>query len=236
MIRQKLSRGTMMERFLSDILLSKLNKGNAKMKLSKKMIPLFWAAVICGCSSPAKVEVRPDPLILKGKDAKGQLEAIITDQDGKQLRDGYSVTWMCLDSKTVKVQQDGTAIAQSSGKALVDVEIVGTDIHGMGNVIVIIPSWIETSHEEVQLVTGGKKFSVWAEVRDDNGVQIKGYLPKWKVDDPKIISIEAMQDSQQMRAYLKLTSLAPGETYITATHEGLAADIHVTVINPPEPQ
>ncbi len=184
------------------------------------------------CSSPAKVEVRPDPLVLEGEGKKGKLEALIFDEDGKQLIGDHAVTWMCLDTKTIKVQQDGTVIARSSGKALVDVEIVGTDIHGLGNVEVKIPSWVETSHEEIHLVTGQAAVQAFAEVRDDNGVQIKGYLPTWKVDDSKIVSIEAMQDANQIRTFLKVTPLSPGETYLTASYKNLARDIRVTVKNP----
>jgi len=97
-----------------------------------------------GCSSPAKVEVRPDPLVLEGEGKRGKLEAFIFDEDGKQLIGDHAVTWMCLDAKTIKVQQDGN----------------------------------------------------------------------------------------QMRTYLKVTPLSPGETYLTATYKNLARDIRVTVKNP----
>jgi hypothetical protein len=190
---------------------------------------LLVLAAALGCSSPAKVEVRPNPLVLEGKDAKGQLKAVIFDENGKELDEGYSVTWMCLDSQTIKVQQDGTVTALSSGKALVDVEVVGTEIHGTGNIEVKIPSWVEVSGDELHLVQGQALATVWAEVRDDKGFPMKGYLPAWKVDDPKVVSIEAGQNADQSRSFLKVTPLAAGETYLTASYKDLAADIHVTV-------
>jgi hypothetical protein len=206
------------------------------MKLSNYVVLLtLWASF--ACSSPARIEVRPDPLILDGVGTKGQLEAFIFDEEGKQLNEGYAVTWMCLDTKTIKLYQDGTVIAQSSGRALVDVEIVGTEIHGLGNVEVKIPSWVETSHEELRLLKGQGNVRAWAEVRDDNGAQIKGYLPTWKVEDPKVLSIEAIKDTNQTRTLLKITALAPGETFLTASYKNFATDIRVTVFNPqPSPE
>ena len=198
------------------------------MKKSIYAFSLLLAAVL-GCSSPAKVEVRPNPLVLEGKDAKGQLKAVIFDENGKEITEGYSVTWMCLDSKTIKVQQDGSVVAVSSGKALVDVEIVGTEIHGTGTVEAKIPSWIEPSHEELSLVQGQQKVTVWAEVRDDKSFAMKGYLPTWKVDNDKIVSIETGQSASKSRAFLTVTPLAPGETYLTATYKELATDIRVMV-------
>jgi hypothetical protein len=195
---------------------------------------LFAAAAGLGCSSPARVEVRPDPLVLVGEGAKGQLEAVIFDEDGKQLTEGLTVTWMCLDGKTVKVQQDGLAIAQSSGKTLVDVEIVGTEIHGAGTIEVKIPAWVETSHEEIGMVLGQGDARVWGEVRDDKGFPLQGYLPEWKVDDPKVVSIQAMQDTEQTRTTVKITPLAAGETFVTASYKDFAKDIRVVVVTPEE--
>jgi hypothetical protein len=201
------------------------------MKKSTLGILLVLSGAV-GCSSPARVEVRPNPLVLEGKGAKGTLRAAIFDEDGKELTEGYAVTWLCLDEKTVKVHQDGTVEALSSGKTLVDVEIVGTEIHGVGNIEVRIPSFVEVSTEELHLVQGQGKADVWAEVRDDNAFPMKGYLPSWKVDDDKIVSIEVMQDATKTRSFLKITPRAPGETYVTASYKELATDIRVTVQTP----
>ena len=131
-------------------------------------------------------------------------------------------------------------MALSSGNSLVDAEIVGTEmpgmpgteIHGTGTVEVKIPSWVEVSHEELHLVQGQAKPTVWAEVRSDTGFPMKGYLPTWKVDNAKIVAIEPSQNADKSRAFLKLTPLAPGETYLTASHKDLAADILVVVAAP----
>jgi hypothetical protein len=203
-------------------------QGGYEMKQSVISILLTLAA-FCACSSPAKVEVRPNPLVLEGKDAKGKLEAVIFDENGKELTEGYSVTWMCLDAETVKVQQDGTVSPLSSGKALVDVEIVGTEVHGTGTVEVRIPSWVEVSHEELQLMAGQGRVTVWAEVRNDKSFAMPGYLPTWKADDTTIVSIEQSHDAKKSRAFLNVTPLAPGETYLTASYKELAADIRVVV-------
>jgi len=187
-----------------------------------------------GCSSPARVEVRPDPLVLVGEGATGKLEAVIFDEAGKQLTEGLPVTWMCLDGKTVKVQQDGSVTALASGKTLVDVEIVGTEIHGAGTIEVKIPAWVETSQEEIVMVLGRGDARAWGEVRDDKGFPMQGYLPEWKVDDPKVVSIQAMQDTEQTRTILKITPQAAGETFVTASYKDFAKDIHVVVVTPEE--
>ena len=189
-------------------------------------------AVLIGCSSPASVEVRPNPLVLDGKDAKGKLEAVIFDENGKQLTEGYDVTWLCVDPATAKVQQDGTVEPQKSGKTLVDVEIVGTEIHGSGAIEVIIPSYVEVSAESLDLVAGQPGPTVWADVRNDAGFPIQNYLPAWKVDNPAIVAIEQSNDPSKGRAFLELKPLAAGETYLTASYKELASDIRV-VVSPP---
>ena len=197
-------------------------------------ILVVWAALL-GCSSPAKVEVRPNPLVLEGKGAKGELKAVIFDEDGKELAKGYDVTWLCVDPSTAKVQQDGSVEAMTSGKTMVDVEIVGTEVHGEATIEVRIPSWVEISTDELALVQGQPAQTVWAETRNDKRFPMKGYLPTWKVDNPSILSIEPSQDAQGARAYLKVTPLAPGETYLTASYKDLAADIRVVVTPPGAP-
>lgn len=200
--------------------------------LKIKIAVLLATVGVVGCSSPARVEVKPDPLVLVGEGATGQLEAVIFDDGGKEMTDAPPVTWMCLDTKTVKVQQDGKVVAVSSGKTIVDVEIVGTEIHGAGNIEVVIPAWVETSVEELPVVLGQGEVKVWGEVRDDKGFPLKGYMPEWKVDDAKIVSIEAMQDTGGTRSIVKITPLAAGETFVTASYKDLARDVRVVVVTP----
>ncbi len=195
----------------------------------------IWAALM-GCSSPAKVEVRPNPLVLEGKGATGELKAVIFDENGKELTEGYDVTWLCVDPATAKVQQDGSVEAMASGKTLVDVEIVGTEIHGAATIEVRIPSWVEISAEELTLVQGQPGATLWAETRNDKGFPMKGYLPTWKVDNPSILSIEPSEDAAGARAFLKVTPLAPGETYLTASYKDLAGDVRVVVSAPDGPR
>jgi hypothetical protein len=193
------------------------------------------ALMVIGCTSPAKVEVRPNPLVLEGKDAKGKLEAVIFDEDGKQITEGYDVTWLCVDPETAKVQQNGEVVAKKSGKTLVDVEIVGTEIHGSGAIEVKIASWVEVSVEALSLKAGQPDATVWAEVRADTGFPIKDYLATWKVDNPAILSIEQSDDLAKGRAFLTLKPLAAGETYVTASYKDLASDIRVVVTLPSSP-
>lgn len=183
------------------------------------------------CSSPASVEVKPDPLVLEGVGATGKLEPIILDESGKQITEGYAVAWLGLDSKVAKVHQDGRVEAQSTGKILVDLEVIGTEVRGIGNVEVKIAGSVIASHEELGLVAGQSPVMVSAEVRSDVDTLIVGYLPNWKVDDPAVVKLEQLPGSDEPRTWARLTPLKPGETYATASYGELAADIRIVVVD-----
>lgn len=195
---------------------------------------LLALGAVTGCSSPASVEVRPDPLVLEGAGATGKLEPIILDESGKQLTEGYSIAWLGTDPKVAKVHQDGRVEALSTGKILVDVEVIGTEVRGMGNVVVKIPGSVVASHEELGLVAGQSPVMVSAEVRSDADTLIEGYLPNWKVDDQAVVKLEQLPGSGEPRTWARLTPLKPGETYATASYKDLAADVRIVVVaNPP---
>lgn len=198
---------------------------------------LLTTGLACACSSPASVEVSPDPLVLEGVGAEGQFQTRILDEDGAPIASGYDVVWLGLDSKVAKVQQDGRVQAQSTGKILVDVEVVGTEVHGVGHVEVRIPGSVVASHDELALPVGGPSTTVWAELRSDVDMVIEGWVPTWKVDDQSVVKLEAPPPGEgATRAFAKLTPLKAGETYATATYKDLAADIRVVVVEPTPPE
>jgi hypothetical protein len=205
-------------------------------RIALLLLVALGAAV--GCSSPATVEVRPDPLVLEGVGATGQLEPIILDESGKQITEGYAVAWLGTDRKVAKVHQDGRVEAQSTGKILVDLEVIGTEVRGMGNVVVKIPGSVVASHDELILVAGQGPVMVMAEVRSDIDTLIEGYVPTWKVDDSTVVRLEQLPGSDEPRTRARLTALKPGETYATASFKDLAADIRVVVVasQPPAPE
>jgi hypothetical protein len=191
---------------------------------------LVALGLAAGCSSPASLEIKPDVLVLEGVGAEGRLEPVILDEDGKQITEGYSFAWFGLDSKVAKVHQDGRVEAVSSGKIMVDVEIVGTEVRGIGHVEVKIPGSVIASHDELGLVAGQAPVMVSAEVRSDIDTMLGGkYVPNWKVDDSTIVSLEQLPRSDEPRTWARLTPLKPGETYATASFGELAADIHIVV-------
>jgi hypothetical protein len=198
------------------------------------LVALVAFAAATGCSSPASVEVRPDPLVLEGAGATGKLEPIVLDESGKQLTEGYAIAWLGTDRKVAKVHQDGRVEAVTSGKILVDVEVIGTEVRGMGHVEVRIPGSVVASHDELALVVGQGPVMVVGEVRSDIDTLIPGWVPTWKVDDATIVRLEQLPGSEEPRTRAKLTALKPGETYATASFKDLAADIRIIVIaNPP---
>jgi hypothetical protein len=198
------------------------------------LLLLIALGAAAGCSSPATVEVRPDPLVLEGVGATGKLEPVILDESGKQLTEGYAIAWLGTDRKVAKVHQDGRVEAQSTGKILVDVEVIGTEVRGIGNVVVKIPGSVAASHDELGLVAGQGPVMVSAEVRSDIDTLIEGYVPTWKVDDATVVRLEQLPGSGEPRTRARLTALKPGETYATASFKDLAADIRIVVVaNPP---
>ena len=202
-------------------------------------LSVLLLSVCAGCSSPASLEVKPDPLVLEGAGATGQLEPVILDEDGKQITEGYAFAWFGTDTKVAKVHQDGRVEAVSSGKIMVDVEVVGTEVRGTGHVEVRIPGSVIASHEKLVLRTGQSPTMVSAEVRSDVDTPLGGkFLPNWKVDDPDIVSLEQQPGSEEPRTWARLTPLKPGTTYATATYGELAADIPILVMpgTPPAPE
>jgi hypothetical protein len=201
------------------------------------MLVALALGAITGCSSPASLEIEPEVLVLEGAGATGKLEPVIFDEGGKRITEGYAFAWFGLDSKVAKVHQDGRVEAVSSGKIMVDVEVVGTEVRGIGHVEVKIPGSVVASHEKLVLVTGGSSVMVSAEVRSDRDTMLPGYLPDWKVDHPDLVSLEQMPRSEEPRTWARLTPLKPGTTYATATYKDLAIDIPILVVpgTPPAP-
>ncbi|MBN2342552.1 MAG: hypothetical protein JXX29_10960 [Deltaproteobacteria bacterium] len=203
-------------------------------------ILLCLMAALGSCSSPSKVEVRPSPLVLEGKGTKGELKAHIFAENGKELTGDYAVTWMCLDDKTIKIRQDGSVEAVSSGKALVDAEIVGTEtpglpgtgIHGTAEVIVHIPGYIDVSHDEIEVALGGEAPVVWAEVRNDNGHVMSDRLPSWKIDNPSLLDVQVATNPARSRVMIKLTGKKIGETFLTVVYKDFAQEVLIRIVDP----
>lgn len=193
---------------------------------------LILAAAVLGCASPASIEVTPEPLVLEGKGATGKLIATVLDEDGKVLEGDHPVTWMCLESKVANLRQDGTVEARSSGSALYDVEVVGTNVNYQGHIIVKIAETIRVAQSEVLLAVGQPADGLWAEVRGDNDHRLEGYVPSWKVEDGSVVRIEQTSPPDAERAVIRLTGLKPGETFVTASYGEIAEDVRVVVIDP----
>lgn len=109
---------------------------------------------------------------------------------------------------------------------------MGTEIHGGGTIQVQIPSWVETSVQELPMVAGSDPVRIWAEVRDEKGFPVKGSVPEWKVEGSGVVSIEKIPGTGEVRSVVALRPLAPGETFVTASSGELAQDVRVVVVSP----
>lgn len=194
-------------------------------------------ALLCvavACSSPAKLEIVPDTVVLEGHGASKKLEPRVLDADGKQITEGADVVWFTEDQKNVKLSHDGEVTAVASGEAVVEAEVVGTEIKAEVKVRVKIPGSINLSHERLRLWTGQVKENVWAEVHSEKGAFIEGYKPEWSSEDPEIVKVEPIVDEKRRQSWVKMTGLKSGTTYIFANFQHLSKKIRVAVFDEDE--
>jgi len=189
------------------------------------MMALSWSCA----PKPASLTVEPERAVLDGYESSLKLDARVLDANGQPIVEGVDVTWFSTDTGIFKLDQDGTITARASGEGKVEVEVVGTDLKVVVPVRVKIASAIVTSHEKsLSLWVGQEKIDVWAEVHSEKGAFIEGFKPEWSSSDPSIVKVENLVDDRR-QAWVKLTALKSGDTYITATFRNLTYDIIVRV-------
>ncbi len=194
----------------------------------------FTFAALAGCTTPAKVEIVPDKVVLEGAGSSKKLEAKVYDKNGELLTEGVEIVWFSEDTKVIKLNADGEVTAVSSGEAEVEVEVVGTELKLVAPIRVKIPSSLNVSHEKLRLWTGQVKENVWAEVHSEKGAFIEGYLPTWTSEDPTIVKVEQIKDSNRRQSWVKMTGMKSGTTYINATFQGISKTIRVGVFDEDE--
>jgi hypothetical protein len=199
-------------------------------RINPFLAAVIAALVAAACApTPASLVVEPEKAVLDGGGSTLKLQAKVLDPDGQPITEGMDVTWFSTDSEIFKLDQDGTVTARASGEGKVEVEVVGTELKTVVPVRVKIASSIVTSHEKsLSLWVGQEKDNVWAEVHSEKGAFIEGFKPTWSSSDPSIVKVENLVDERR-QAWVKLTALKSGDTYITTTFRDLSYDIIVRV-------
>ncbi len=192
------------------------------------------AAGLAGCSTPTKVEIIPEKIVLEGAGISKKLEAKVTDADGKLMTEGVEIVWYSEDTKIFKLNHDGEVTSVASGEGTVEVEVVGTELKVEADVRVKIPSSINVSHEKLRLWLGQVKDNVWAEVHSEKGAFIEGYLPTWTSEDPSIVKVEQIKDPNRRQSWVKMTGMRSGTTYVNAGFNSITKTIRVSVFSEDE--
>jgi hypothetical protein len=204
-------------------------------KISSIAVVFAALTALAACTPrPASLVIEPEKAVLDGGGSTLKLEAKVLDADGRPISEGVDVTWFSTDAEIFKLDQDGTLTARSSGEGKVEVEVVGTELEAIVPVRVKIASSIVTSHEKsLSLWVGQEKDNVWAEVHSEKDAFIEGFKPTWSSSDPSIVKVENLVDERR-QAWVKLTALKSGDTYITASFRDLTYDIIVRVYSDDE--
>jgi len=204
-------------------------------KKSSIVIVAAALTVLAACTpKPASLVIEPEKAVLDGGGSTLKLQAKILDADGQPVTEGSDVTWFSTDSAIFKLDQDGTITARASGEGEVEVEVVGTALKAFVPVRVKIASSIVTSHEKsLSLWVGQEKDNVWAEVHSEKEAFIEGFKPTWSSSDPSVVKVENLVDERR-QAWVKLTALKSGDTYVTASFRDLSHDIIVRVYSDDE--
>ncbi|MCP4676930.1 MAG: hypothetical protein GY854_15715 [Deltaproteobacteria bacterium] len=198
------------------------------------LVLTFVVAGLAGCSTPTKVEIIPDKVVIEGAGVSKKLEAKVTDADGKLMTDGIDIVWFSEDTKIFKLTHDGEVTGVASGEGKVQVEVVGTELKVEVPIRVKIPSSINVSHEKLRLWLGQVKDNVWAEVHSEKGAFIEGYLPTWTSEDPSIVRVEQIKDPNRRQSWVKMTGMKSGTTYVNASFQSITKTLRVSVFSEDE--
>jgi len=206
-------------------------------KASWLILSCLSASAVAAACSPTPVEIKfsEDLYVLDGADAKGKIVAIVLDAEGNPITEGLEVVFFCESNKVIKLdQQSGDIEAASSGEAVVEAEVVGTELKGAAKVRVKIPASINLSHEKLRLWTGQVKDNVWAEVLSEKGAFIEGFLPEWASEDPSIVKVEPIVDPSRRQSWVKMTGMKSGDTYVITSFRHISESIRVRVYDEDE--
>jgi hypothetical protein len=196
---------------------------------------LIASGLSVGCTTPSRIEITPDDVVIDKAGKTVLLRARVLDQDGNEMSSrGLDINWYCEDTSVVTLTRDGVVTSVASGEAEVTAEIAETDVKATVTVEVKIPAAVQVSREKLRLEEGQTLDDVWAEVRTERGALIQGLKPAWSSENSDIVKVEPVLNPDKPRSFAKLTGVASGATRVTARYENLTKEIKVSVFGADE--
>ncbi len=205
-----------------------------KTTMASLLFTAFVVSNLAACTTPAKLEIVPDKIVLEDAGAKQKLSVKVLDESGKEIPGDHDIVWFCETEKIVTLTPENELIAVASGEAEVEAELVGTELKTTVPVRVKIASAVQVSHERLRLWTGQVKEDVSAHVRSEKDAFIEGYYPTWSSEDPNVVKVETKKDPSRRYSFVRMTGMKSGTTYIKASFKGIAKTIRVAVYDEDE--
>lgn len=173
------------------------------------MILAFIAAFISGCSHSQEVATT-DISLDKGTASLYKGETIQLQASVTPAQDG-NISWESSDSEVATVSGNGLVTAISPGSAV----ITASFNEASAQCIVTVNNTTITLNEESLSIRKGDSFQLEATVNPPGSHDIT-----WSSTNTEIASVD--KDGL-------VTGIAPGETSVLATYDGVSAECHITV-------
>jgi uncharacterized protein YjdB len=182
------------------------------------LVPLL-TLLVC-CSDPAKIDVQPQPLILKSKGETRRLDISVLDSSGKSL-DAAELTFTALTPEVVSVDRQGAVVARRSGDGKILVS--AGKVSATAVVSVRIPARIELDPRNPVLNVGVSQ-DIRATIIDDAGEPMVSAEPiRWSVSDSSIVALSGQGTIKTLKEGRATVTAFIGDvrekTVITVRHE-----------------
>ena len=168
----------------------------------------------------ASVEITPDSVSLP-VGGKIQLVAIPRDAGGDALPN-RNASWSSGNSETAKVDSKGNVTALATGSTLIVATVESRS--GTARVVVVTPPPVPVASVRITPSSGevvvGSSMEFDAQPLDAGGNVLSGRQIVWTADKPAIATVSGKGT---------VRGVAPGQTTITATSEGVSASVPITV-------
>lgn len=181
--------------------------------------------LLSGCGSPKKIEVKPDPAMIRSKAVPLQLKVTVKDGSGKVLSDA-KVSYQALTPTILTVDATGKVRATHSGAGAVMIK--AGKIEKKHEISVVIPGRIDIDPANPTLNVGLKK-NIKATLFNDRGKpMLAASNVVWSSSDPTVVSIDKdgmIKTIKEGKATITAKAAGiKGTTVITVQHEKMQPD------------
>ncbi|HZI40064.1 MAG TPA: Ig-like domain-containing protein [Gemmatimonadaceae bacterium] len=153
------------------------------------------------------------------------LAATITDKSGAILV-GAQPTWVSENPKVAVVLADGSVIAEGPGTTTISVAVANLIARSRIFVRQTVTSVdvVGAANDTTPVVAEGERKPLRAIPRDARGHPVIGLIPKWRLDDTSVATIDTLGG---------VTGTMPGRTIVTATVNDISGRGPITVVATP---